>query len=93
MDSQKTTYEFGDFAFDASEQRLARRDGSHSVPVTGKAFDALVFLLEHAGEPLEKETLLGAIWPGSSSRKTALPRSSHRYGSCWARREASIATS
>jgi DNA-binding winged helix-turn-helix (wHTH) protein/TolB-like protein len=64
MNGPRTSYEFGDFAFDIDQQRLSRRDGSGSVPLTGKAFDTLVYLVEHAGEALDKDTLLQSIWPG-----------------------------
>ena len=63
MNGPRTSYEFGDFALDVDQQRLSRRDGS-SVPLTGKAFDTLVYLVEHAGKALDKDTLLQAIWPG-----------------------------
>lgn len=64
MHNSRAIYEFGDFALDIGQQRLSGRDGSNPVAVTGKPFDTLVYLVEHAGEPIEKETLLKAIWPG-----------------------------
>ena len=64
MNGPRTSYEFGDFELDVHQQRLSRRDGSGSVPLTGKAFDTLVYLVEHAGEALDKNTLLEAVWPG-----------------------------
>jgi DNA-binding winged helix-turn-helix (wHTH) protein/TolB-like protein/Tfp pilus assembly protein PilF len=64
MNLPRTSYEFGDFVLDVGQQRLSRRDGGSSVPLTGKAFDTLVYLVEHAGEALDKDTLLQAIWPG-----------------------------
>lgn len=64
MSGARTSFEFGDFELDVDQQRLSRRDASSSVPLTGKAFDTLVYLVEHAGEPLDKDTLLEAIWPG-----------------------------
>jgi DNA-binding winged helix-turn-helix (wHTH) protein/TolB-like protein/tetratricopeptide (TPR) repeat protein len=63
MESSQPTYEFGDFVLHVGQQRLTRRNGD-SIAVTGKAFDTLVYLVEHAGEPVEKEALLKAIWPG-----------------------------
>lgn len=71
MNDTRTSYEFGDFALDVSQQRLARSDGS-SVPLTGKAFDTLVYLVEHAGEALDKDTLLKAIWPGAVVEENSL---------------------
>jgi DNA-binding winged helix-turn-helix (wHTH) protein/TolB-like protein len=63
MNDPRTRYQFGDFELDVDQQRLSRLDGSISVPLTGKAFDTLVYLVEHAGEQLAKDTLLKAIWP------------------------------
>src|SRR5258705_8725610 len=57
-------YEFGDFALEVGQQRLLRLDSGESIPLAGKAFDTLVHLVEHAGELLDKDALLHAIWPG-----------------------------
>ena len=57
------SYEFGDFQLDTRHRRLARSDGT-PVVLTPRLFDALVYLVEHAGELLDKETLLKALWPG-----------------------------
>jgi DNA-binding winged helix-turn-helix (wHTH) protein/dipeptidyl aminopeptidase/acylaminoacyl peptidase len=55
------TYQFGPFRLDPSE-RLLVRDG-HVVPLTPKAFDLLVYLVEHHGRLVEKSTLMAALWP------------------------------
>src|SRR5580765_8696213 len=57
-------YEFGDFALEVGQQRLLRLEAGEGVPLSGKAFDTLLYLVEHAGEMLDKDVLLGAIWPG-----------------------------
>jgi DNA-binding winged helix-turn-helix (wHTH) protein/TolB-like protein/Tfp pilus assembly protein PilF len=57
-------YEFGDFALEVGQQRLLRLDSGEPIPLAGKAFDTLVHLVEHAGELLDKDALLQAIWPG-----------------------------
>jgi Tol biopolymer transport system component/DNA-binding winged helix-turn-helix (wHTH) protein len=54
-------YEFGPFLLDAGE-RLLLRDGE-SVPITPKAFDLLLALVEHHGHLLEKDELLKKVWP------------------------------
>jgi Tol biopolymer transport system component/DNA-binding winged helix-turn-helix (wHTH) protein len=59
--SIKHLYEFGPFRLDAGE-RLLLRDGE-SVPLTPKAFDLLLTLVEHHGRLLEKEELLKKVWP------------------------------
>jgi DNA-binding winged helix-turn-helix (wHTH) protein/TolB-like protein len=72
MNDTRRCYEFGDFALDIAQQRLSRREGGSAVPLTGKAFDALVYLVEHAGEALDKDTLLKAIWPGAVVEENSL---------------------
>ena len=60
----RTLYEFGDFALDLGRQRLLRRQTGEAIPLTAKVFDTLAYLVEHAGETLDKEVLLRSIWPG-----------------------------
>ena len=57
----KHSYEFGLFRLDAGE-RLLLREGE-SVPLTPKAFDLLLALVEHDGHLLEKDELLKLVWP------------------------------
>ena len=64
MTDVRARYEFGDFVLDVGQQRLLRRDTGEAIPLTAKVFDTLVYLVEHAGEPLDKDTLLHAIWGG-----------------------------
>ena len=54
-------YDFGPFRLDPAE-RLLLRDG-HAVPVTPKAFELLVYLVEHHGRLVEKHSLMSALWP------------------------------
>ncbi len=54
-------YEFGLFRLDAGE-RLLLRDGE-SVPLTPKAFDLLLALVERHGRLTEKNELLKLVWP------------------------------
>ena len=56
-------YRFGDFVVDAVRRRLTTRDGRVLV-VAPRLFDALLFFVEHAGQLLDKDTLLSALWPG-----------------------------
>lgn len=56
-------YEFGPFRLDPTE-RLLVRDG-HPVPLTPKAFDVLMVLVQHSGHLVEKRQLLEAAWPNS----------------------------
>ncbi|HZF16175.1 MAG TPA: winged helix-turn-helix domain-containing protein [Steroidobacteraceae bacterium] len=64
MTSPYARYEFGDFALEVGQQRLLRLETGEAIPLAGKAFDTLVYLVEHAGELLDKDVLLRAIWPG-----------------------------
>jgi len=70
MDTDKrTVYEFGDFFLESGQRRLSRREsgepgGGQSLALTPKVFDTLLYLVEHRGETLDKDTLLSAIWPG-----------------------------
>jgi DNA-binding winged helix-turn-helix (wHTH) protein len=65
MDADKrTVYEFGDFVLESGRRRLLRRDSGEPIALTAKAFDTLLHLVEHRGETLDKDTLLGAVWPG-----------------------------
>ena len=54
-------YEFGPFRLDSVE-RLLLRDGL-VVPLTPKAFDLLVYLVQRHGRLAEKQALLSALWP------------------------------
>src|SRR5215470_16530589 len=56
-------YEFGSFRLEPAERALFR-DGQ-PVPLTPKAFDLLVYLVENTGRLLPREEILKAIWPDS----------------------------
>lgn len=59
----KRFYEFGPFRLDAAKRRLLR-DG-RIVPLTPKAFDTLLLLIEHNKAVLEKDELIKLLWPDS----------------------------
>jgi DNA-binding winged helix-turn-helix (wHTH) protein/TolB-like protein/Flp pilus assembly protein TadD len=61
-DAGNEGYEFGPFRVDKTKRRLLR-DGE-IVPLTPKAFDTLLVLIEHAGELVEKDELMERVWPG-----------------------------
>ncbi len=54
-------YAFGPFRLDPEERLLTR--GDQPVPLTPKAFDVLVYLLERHGRLVEKQALIAALWP------------------------------
>ena len=54
-------YEFGDFRLDGRRRLLSRRNGE-VISLTAKAFDTLVYLVEHEGMVLHKDELMRAVW-------------------------------
>jgi DNA-binding winged helix-turn-helix (wHTH) protein/Tfp pilus assembly protein PilF len=54
-------YEFGPFLLDPGERRLQRN--GELVPLTPKAFDLLLAMVEQPGRLIEKEVLLRNVWP------------------------------
>jgi len=57
----KRFYEFGPFRIDAAERLLMR--GQQQLPLTPKAFDTLLLLVENNGHVLEKDELMKKLWP------------------------------
>lgn len=58
-------YEFNGFRLDPRRRLLVRLADGTAVAVTPKAFDALVFLVERAGELLTRQTLSKKLWPAT----------------------------
>lgn len=56
-------YAFGDFRLDAARRALLSRADGRAVPLSPPAFDTLLYLVEHAGEAIERTALLAAVWP------------------------------
>src|SRR5262245_57269373 len=56
-------YNFGPFRINVSERLLFR--GDQLVPLTPKALDLLVVLVESRGQLLTKEELMKQVWPDS----------------------------
>src|SRR6185312_10882714 len=59
---QPTVREFDDFRLDLQQQRLLQGDGS-PVSLPSRAFELLAYFVEHAGELIEKATLMKVLWP------------------------------
>ena len=57
------TYKFADFTLDTVERAL-HHSGS-AVPLTPKAYEILLALVENAGHVTDKDTLLKRVWPDS----------------------------
>jgi len=60
----KELYEFGRFRLDPTQRELVR-DG-RPIPLTPKAFDTLLLLVERRGSLVSKADMLAAIWPDTS---------------------------
>ncbi len=76
MNSSETpSYRFNSFLLDVAERQLFL--GDKSVPLTPKAFDVLVYLVEHGGHLVLKDELMQAIWPDSFVDEVNVPRTIH----------------
>lgn len=73
---EKHSYEFGPFRLDAA-QRLLLRDGA-VVPLTLKAFDLLLVLVESDGQVLSKDELMQKVWPDSYVEEANLSHHIHK---------------
>jgi TolB-like protein/DNA-binding winged helix-turn-helix (wHTH) protein len=60
--SDRPVFGFGDFSLDAAQRRLFDASGE-PVHLTARAFDTLLFLVEHPNQLIDKQTLLKAVWP------------------------------
>lgn len=67
------TYWFGPFAFDAGRRRLSR-DGQ-AIAVPPKALDVLEVLLANRGRTVEKDDLMGRVWPDTAVEEANLTQS------------------
>ncbi len=65
-------FDFGEFRLDNS-RRLLTRNGK-VVPLTHKAFETLVLLVENSGRIVEKDELLREIWPDTFVEEGSLAR-------------------
>ena len=57
----KHFYEFGSFRLDATDRQLFRE--GVPLPLTPKALDTLLVLVQNSGRTLEKDELMKAVWP------------------------------
>src|SRR5258706_5340445 len=58
---------FGPFHVNSARRRLGRN--GEAVRLGSRAFDVLVYLLEHAGQVVSHRALLEAVWPGTFVEK------------------------
>jgi TolB-like protein/DNA-binding winged helix-turn-helix (wHTH) protein/Tfp pilus assembly protein PilF len=64
MDTGATplVYEFGEFQLDTVRRALRLRTDARRIDLPPRAFDTLLYLVEHAGVLVEKHVLLDAVW-------------------------------
>jgi DNA-binding winged helix-turn-helix (wHTH) protein len=67
-----SSYEFADIRVDLG--RMGVRRGEVPIPLEPKAFDVLVYLIEHRDRLVTKEELLDAVWPGTFVTPNVLTR-------------------
>ncbi|HJQ22849.1 MAG TPA: winged helix-turn-helix domain-containing protein [Blastocatellia bacterium] len=72
MIKKRHYFEFGEFQLDVKERALLRR--GQSLPLTPKAFDTLLVLVENAGSLIEKDEIMRAVWPDSFVEEVGLAR-------------------
>lgn len=55
-------YEFAGFRLEPARRALTRPDGT-LARLSGKPFDTLLYLVEHAGELVDRDEILRSVWP------------------------------
>ena len=66
----KRSYEFGPFRLNPEERTLSRE--GEPVPLTIKAFDTLLVLVENAGRLIPKDELMQRVWPETAVEENNL---------------------
>lgn len=69
-------YEFDDFSLNVTEKIFLRNQ--ELIPLTPKAFDTLLFLVQKNGQLIEKDELIHAIWPDSFVAENSLTQNIHQ---------------
>ena len=57
-------YRFADFSFELAKRRLSGPDGA-AIPLSGRAYDVLAYLVENRDRVVGKDELIKAVWPHS----------------------------
>src|SRR5258706_5475715 len=73
--STNHVYAFAGFTLDARRRLLLSRADGQVVPLPSTAFDTLLYLVEHAGELVEKQALMRAVWPHVTVEENSLSQS------------------
>jgi Tol biopolymer transport system component/DNA-binding winged helix-turn-helix (wHTH) protein len=72
LTSDKHLYDFGPFRLDLRE-RMLLRDGVY-VPLTPKALETLVVLIEHSGRIVDKSEIIRLVWPNTFVEEVTLAK-------------------
>src|SRR5688572_30977871 len=64
MQTSSPYLEIPGFVIDVRRRLLLRRETGEALALNAKAFDTLLYLAQHPGDVLDKDTLLTALWPG-----------------------------
>jgi len=70
LQSVQGLYEFGSFRLDPSQELLL--EGTRKVPLTPKAYQTLLVLVENRGRTLGKDELLQKVWPDAFVEEATL---------------------
>ena len=57
-------YRFAEFSVEPSKRRLSGPDGA-VIPLSGRAYEVLTYLLEHRDRVVSKDELIKTVWPHS----------------------------
>src|SRR6201984_3281181 len=69
---QQRLYEFGLFLVDVSRRLLLRQ--GEAIPLTPKAFDILLILVQNRDRVVEKDELMKLVWPDTAVEENNLTR-------------------
>jgi len=71
----RCVYEFGDFRVDAVQRLLSLKVDGRPLPLVSRAFETLLYFVQHHGELLDKGTLMKAVWPDAVVEENNLNQS------------------
>ena len=72
-EDRSPSYRFGSFVLHGDE-RVLQREGGEIVPLTPKAVETLLALVEHHGHVLTKDELMERVWPETFVEESGLAR-------------------
>lgn len=70
----KEIFVFAGFSLDPRQRLLFGFEGE-PIPLTARAFDTLLYLVEHPNQLIEKQTLMKAVWPSAIVEENNLNQS------------------